>query len=167
MLNVFQIFPLVLRIAQLYTRIYQLQVTDREFSVIKVLCVMNTGLHIIISPNGSRFRCLWNWKPKSCRVEKPVPHRLESGLWRSANFRTSAVPTGYSVRNFQQGVLTNKSIVEFAKIWSNWSWICWFSWFVLPRPPAVKFCWRTKRLVLHKLGLLTKQRYLYKTSHSQ
>ena len=40
----------MLRIAQLYTRIYQLQVTDREFSVIKLLCVMNTGLHITISP---------------------------------------------------------------------------------------------------------------------
>ena len=43
--NFHKVFPLVLQISQLYTRVNQLQITDREFSLIKVLCVMNTGKH--------------------------------------------------------------------------------------------------------------------------
>lgn len=57
--RIVEIFPLVLRIAQLYTRIYQLQVTDREFSVIKVLCVMNTDVSGIESQKVAELKNLY------------------------------------------------------------------------------------------------------------
>jgi len=43
--RIVEVFPLVLQISQLYTRVNQLQITDREFSLIKVLCVMNTEVN--------------------------------------------------------------------------------------------------------------------------
>jgi hypothetical protein len=39
--RIVEIFPIVLQIAQLYTRIINLQINDKEFSLIKVLSVIN------------------------------------------------------------------------------------------------------------------------------
>jgi len=57
--RIVEIFPLVLRIAQLYTRVYQLQITDREFSVIKVLCVMNTDVAGLESQKVAELKNLY------------------------------------------------------------------------------------------------------------
>ena len=38
-----QVYPLVLKIAQLYTKAINMEITDKEYAIIKVLCVVNNG----------------------------------------------------------------------------------------------------------------------------
>lgn len=38
-----QVYPLVLKIAQLYTKVINMEITDKEYAIIKVLCVVNNG----------------------------------------------------------------------------------------------------------------------------